>query len=121
MSEYHTGYRAFRREAIEPVNLEMNSDHFIFDQEILAQMVELKLRFEEIAVPTRYFAEASSASFLQSTRYGISLVWLLLRYLLHRKGIYRQRQFDSLLLRYQSPAGEVSGTGVATKPRDRSP
>ena len=121
MSEYHTGYRAFRREAIEPVNLEMNSDHFIFDQEILTQMVELKLRFEEIAVPTRYFAEASSASFLQSTRYGISLVWLLLRYLLHRKGIYRQRQFDSLLLRYQSPAGEVSGTGVATKPRDRSP
>ena len=100
MSEYHTGYRAFRSAALEAVNLEMNSDRFIFDQEIMAQMVELKLRFKEIAVPTRYFAEASSASFLQSVVYGLSLVWLMFRYFLHRKGICGQRQFDSLAQRY---------------------
>lgn len=111
MSEYHTGYRAFRRTALEAVNLEMNSDRFIFDQEIIAQMVELNLRFKEIPVPTRYFSEASSATFMQSVAYGLSLVWLLFRYLLHQKGIYRQRQFDSLTQRYGAPvATDATGT-----------
>ncbi len=110
LSEYHTGYRAFRREALESVNLEMNSDRFLFDQEILAQMVELKLRFREVPVPTRYFAEASTASFGQSTVYGVSILWLLARYLLHRWGIFRQRQFQSLTRRYRAmpaPAPEA--------------
>jgi hypothetical protein len=105
MSEFHTGYRAFRRQALDSVNLGMNSDKFIFDQEILAQMVELKFRITEVPVPTRYFAEASSASFGQSSVYGCSILWLLLRYLLHRTRLFPQRQFDSLALRYQgSPA-----------------
>jgi hypothetical protein len=104
MSEYHTGYRAFRREALESVNLEFNSDRFIFDQEIMAQLVELHFRITEVAVPTRYFAEASSASFWQSTRYGLSLLWLLARYSLHRSGAWKQRQFDSLKRRYQGQA-----------------
>jgi glycosyltransferase involved in cell wall biosynthesis len=101
LSEYHTGYRAFRREALESVNLEMNSDKFIFDQEILAQIVNVDMRIAEVPVPTRYFAQASSASFAQSSIYGVSILWLLVRYLLHRTGIH-QRQFDSLERRYQS-------------------
>ena len=104
LSEYHTGYRAFRREVLESVNLEMNSDKFIFDQEILAQIVSLNLRIAEVPVPTRYFAQASSASFLQSTRYGLSILWVLTRYLIHRSGILRQRQFESLERRYRSAA-----------------
>ena len=64
LAEYHTGYRAFRREALEFVNIEMNSDKFIFDQEIIAQIVNLKMRITEVPVPTRYFAQASSASFV---------------------------------------------------------
>jgi glycosyltransferase involved in cell wall biosynthesis len=107
LSEYHTGYRAFRREALESVNLEMNSDNFIFDQEILAQMVNVKLRIAEVPVPTRYFAQASSASFLQSCVYGTSILWLLTRYLLHRGGVVRQRQFDSLAMRYRSRNARV--------------
>lgn len=106
LSEYHTGYRAFSRKALESVNLEMNSDRFIFDQEILAQAVELKLRIAEAPVPTRYFPEASSASFGQSVAYGFSILWLLARYLLHRAGLVRQRQFDSLAERYQASAAE---------------
>jgi glycosyltransferase involved in cell wall biosynthesis len=102
LSEYHTGYRAFRREVLESVNLEMNSDRFIFDQEILAQIVNLKMRITEVPVPTRYFAQASSASFFQSCEYGLSILWLLLRYLLHRGGIFRQRRFESLGRRYRS-------------------
>jgi glycosyltransferase involved in cell wall biosynthesis len=101
LSEYHTGYRAYSRRALEQVNFEMNSDKFIFDQEIVAQFVAQRLRIAEIAVPTRYFAEASSASFVQSTIYGLSILWLLARNLLHNSGLVRQRQFDSLLGRYQ--------------------
>ncbi len=103
LSEYHTGYRAFRREALESVNLEMNSDQFIFDQEIVAQLVSADLKFAEIPVPTRYFPQASSASFIQSSIYGMAIVWLLLRYGLHRSRIVHQRQFDSLRRRYKSP------------------
>jgi glycosyltransferase involved in cell wall biosynthesis len=102
LSEYHTGYRAFRREVLESVNLQMNSDAFIFDQEILAQVVALGMRITEVPVPTRYFAQASSASFVQSSRYGMSILFLLARYLLHRRGALRQRQFDSLERRYRS-------------------
>ena len=58
LAEYHTGYRAFRREVLEQVNLQMNSDAFIFDQEIMAQIVEIKMRIAEVPVPTRYFAQA---------------------------------------------------------------
>jgi hypothetical protein len=104
LSEYHTGYRAFRRNVLESVNLQMNSDKFIFDQEILAQIVSLKLRITEVPVPTRYFAQASSASFLASTRYGLSILWVLARYMLHHSGILHQRQFESLERRYRSAA-----------------
>jgi glycosyltransferase involved in cell wall biosynthesis len=106
LSEYHTGYRAFRREALESVNLAMNSDNFIFDQEILAQLVDVKMRITEVPVPTRYFKQASSASFVQSSVYGISILWLLARYLLHRRGIVRQRSFQSLERRYRN-AGAI--------------
>ena len=104
LSEYHTGYRAFRREVLESVNLQMNSDKFIFDQEILAQIVSLKMRITEVPVPTRYFALASSATFWQSSRYGLSILWLLARYGLHRAGLMRQLQFESLDRRYHSAA-----------------
>jgi glycosyltransferase involved in cell wall biosynthesis len=101
LSEYHTGYRAFRREALESVNLSMNSDNFIFDQEILAQLVDIKMRITEVPVPTRYFKQASTASFLQSSIYGLSILWLLARYLLHRNGVLNQRRFQSLERRYR--------------------
>jgi glycosyltransferase involved in cell wall biosynthesis len=104
LAEYHTGYRAYRRDALEAVNVEMNSDNFIFDQEIVAQFVEARLRIAEVPVPTRYFPAASSASFLQSSIYGLSILWLLVRFLLHRAGLARSRQFESLRRRYSSAA-----------------
>lgn len=94
LAEYHTGYRAYRREALERVNLEMNSDNFIFDQEIMAQFVEAGLKIGEVPVPTRYFAAASSASFFQSSVYGLSILWLLARLWMHRHAGWRQRQFE---------------------------
>jgi glycosyltransferase involved in cell wall biosynthesis len=102
-SEYHTGYRAFRRSVLETVNYAMNSDGFVFDQDIVAQAVAANFRIAEIAVPTRYFAEASSASLVQSTIYGLRILALLARFELHKLGIRRSRQFESLQRRYSRP------------------
>jgi glycosyltransferase involved in cell wall biosynthesis len=99
-SEYHTGYRAFHSSVLETVNYVMNSDGFVFDQDIIAQAVAAKFRIAEIAVPTRYFAEASSASFVQSTVYGLKILSLLLKFELHKLGLHRSRQFESLPRRY---------------------
>jgi glycosyltransferase involved in cell wall biosynthesis len=109
-SEYHTGYRAFDRSLLETVNLSMNSDKFIFDQEIIAQAVAAGFTIEEIAVPTRYFPEASQIGFVASSIYGVRILSLLMRYTLHKTGIRRSRQFESLRRRYDRP-GTAQLTG----------
>jgi glycosyltransferase involved in cell wall biosynthesis len=101
LSEFHTGYRAYRREVLESIDFRANSDNFIFDQDIVVQVVEAGYRIKEIPVPVRYFPEASSAGLLASTRYGFSILWLVVRYRLHRAGIYRSRQFVSFRERYR--------------------
>ena len=108
LSEYHTGYRAYRREVLETVNFQLNADKFIFDQEIMAQFVEAGFRIAEVPVPTRYFAEASSAGFLPSLRYGFGILWLVARYLAHRSSLWPQRQFQSLRSRYREVASTES-------------
>jgi glycosyltransferase involved in cell wall biosynthesis len=100
LSEYHTGYRAFRREVLETVNFAANSDGFIFDQEIVAQVVASRFRIGEIAVPTRYFKEASQASFVASSVYGLRILTVCFWFVLHRRGIRRSRRFSSLRARY---------------------
>jgi glycosyltransferase involved in cell wall biosynthesis len=100
LSEFHTGYRAYRREVLEAINFRANSDQFIFDQEIVAQIVAGGFRIMDIPVPVRYFPEASSASFIDSTIYGLSILWLLLRYQLHRWGWLHSQQFEPHEKRY---------------------
>ena len=113
-SEYHTGYRAFDRSLLETVNFGMNSDKFIFDQEIIAQAVAAGFTIEEIAVPTRYFPEASQISFVASSVYGLRILSLLARYMLHKTGIRRSRQFESLRQRYDRPGtAQVTGRNSA--------
>jgi glycosyltransferase involved in cell wall biosynthesis len=101
LSEFHTGYRAFRREVLETVNFTANSDGFVFDQEIVGQVVAGGFRIAEIPVPTRYFPEASSASFVDSSIYGLRILSLLFWYGLHRWGLRRSRRFDSPHARYR--------------------
>jgi glycosyltransferase involved in cell wall biosynthesis len=100
LSEFHTGYRAYRREVLETVNFAMNSDGFVFDQEMIAQAVAAGFRIGEIPVPVRYFPDASSAGLVASTVYGLQILHLLARVLLHRAGVYRSRRLDSLRARY---------------------
>jgi hypothetical protein len=101
LSEYHTGYRAYSRQALEELPYLLNSDEFVFDQEILVQAADRGFRIKEVPVPTKYFLEASSANFVASCIYGLSILLLLIRYQMHRTGLWRQKQFDSLRARYQ--------------------
>jgi glycosyltransferase involved in cell wall biosynthesis len=72
LSEYHTGYRAFSRELLERIPLEVNSDDFVFDNQMLAQILWLGYRIAEVSCPTKYFAEASSINLARSIKYGFS-------------------------------------------------
>ena len=101
LSEYHTGYRAYAREFLERVPYRENSDKFVFDQEILVQAAHNGFRIREVAVPARYFPEASSASFVDSTIYGLRILALMTRYLLHRAGVVRGRHFEIYAARYR--------------------
>jgi hypothetical protein len=84
-SEYHTGYRAFSADFLRSVAFLRNSDEFVFDQEIFAQITARGARVTEIAIPTRYFHEASSVSFPTSVRYGLRTLVVLARYRVDRK------------------------------------
>ena len=93
LSEYHTGLRAYSRRLLEAIPYRLNSDDFVFDQELIAQVVAVGgLGVGEIAVPTRYFEEASSVGFRRSVVYGLSTLRVVARYLLHRSGIRRSRK-----------------------------
>lgn len=86
-SELHTGYRAYHRRVLEKVPFEKNSEDFVFDQHMIAQIVHFGFRMGEIPVPTRYFPEASSISFRRSVVYGFATLWTLFRYVLHKIGL----------------------------------
>jgi hypothetical protein len=95
LSEYHTGFRAFRREVLESLPLDANSDDFVFDNEMIAQTVFFGWRVGEISCPTRYFAEASSINFARSVKYGLGVLATSLKFRLHRLGIARTNLFKA--------------------------
>jgi glycosyltransferase involved in cell wall biosynthesis len=93
LSEYHTGYRAFSRKVLKNLNLEINSDDFVFDNEMLVQSHINGFRLGEISVPTKYFAEASSISFSRSVTYGLGVLRCSLEGALARMGLWRHPRF----------------------------
>jgi glycosyltransferase involved in cell wall biosynthesis len=95
LSEYHSGLRAYSRRYLESVNLEGNSDDFVFDTEIIAQGIWRGLRIQEIPIQTRYFPEASQIGFGRSVRYGFAVLGVLLRYKLQKGGLVRSPIFDA--------------------------
>jgi glycosyltransferase involved in cell wall biosynthesis len=84
LSEYHTGFRAYSRRLLETIPYHRNSDDFVFDQELVAQAVAAGFAIGEIAVPTRYFAEASSVGLRRSIVYGLATLRVCARFALHR-------------------------------------
>jgi len=95
LSEYHTGFRAYRREVLETIPYQRNSNSFTFDAQFLIQACYFGFKTGELPVPTRYFSEASSTNFFQSVGYGLGIMVTLLKYLLHKGGLKKSRLFLS--------------------------
>lgn len=91
LSEYHTGYRAFAASALKNINYKANSDDFIFDNEMIAQVFMKGYEIAEITCPTKYFPDASSIKFSRSMQYGIGVLRVSLQYCLHKWGIKTKR------------------------------
>ncbi|HKQ61652.1 MAG TPA: glycosyltransferase family 2 protein [Candidatus Polarisedimenticolaceae bacterium] len=93
LSEYHTGYRAYSRRLLERLPLAANSDDFVFDNQVLAQVLWMGYVVAEISCPTRYFAEASSINFRRSVRYGFGCLSTALQFFLARRRMIRVERF----------------------------
>jgi len=93
LSEYHTGYRAFSRELLEKLPIRYNSNDFVFDNQILAQIIWLGYTVAEISCPTKYFAEASSINVTKSIAYGIGCLWTATLFRLARMNIITSKLF----------------------------
>jgi glycosyltransferase involved in cell wall biosynthesis len=109
LSEYHTGLRAYSRRLLEAIPYRLNSDDFVFDQELVAQVVAAGMgrSIGEIGVPTRYFEEASSVNFQRSVVYGLSTLRVVLRFVLHR---FRIRRSKKLTARGSAPESTPPAT-----------
>ncbi|MEW6556611.1 MAG: glycosyltransferase family 2 protein [Elusimicrobiota bacterium] len=93
LGEFHSGFRAYSKKVIETMRWEDNSDDFVFDQQFLIEAVACKFRLGDIPVPAKYFKEASSINFLRSCKYGITALFFLFRFLLHKTNLLRQQIF----------------------------
>ncbi len=94
LSEYHTGYRAFSREVLLKLPLEENSNDFVFDNQILAQIVCFGYSIGEISCPARYFKEASSINFRRSVTYGLGVIQTSLQFFFQKHGWRNYRMFS---------------------------
>jgi glycosyltransferase involved in cell wall biosynthesis len=93
LSEYHTGFRAFSREVLLSINFQANSDNFVFDNQMLAQIFNAGFEIAEITCPTKYFKEASSINFMRSISYGLGVLSTSLKYFLHKYNIHHYEIF----------------------------
>jgi hypothetical protein len=93
LAEYHTGYRAFSGEVLKTVKYHLNSDDFVFDNEMIGQIFMNGFEIGEITCPTKYFEEASSINFARSSKYGLGVLRVSITYRLCKWGIYRSPIF----------------------------
>jgi glycosyltransferase involved in cell wall biosynthesis len=93
LSEYHTGYRAFSGEVIRNLNLEANSDDFVFDNQMLSQVVYAGYEIAEITCPTKYFEEASSINFRRSLKYGFGCLGVSMKHRLNKWGMMKSAMY----------------------------
>jgi len=94
LSEYHTGYRAFSGEVLRGINFNANSDDFVFDNEMLSQIIYAGFHIGEVTCPTKYFEEASSINFARSTKYGLGVLRVSFQHLFSKLGILKIRRLQ---------------------------
>lgn len=102
LSEFHTGYRAFSRELLENISFNEFSDDFVFDNQMLAQILWKEYMIAEVSCPTRYFEEASSINFRRSVRYGFGCLWTAILFRLCKKGLKKSPLFPQSLSKSNS-------------------
>ena len=93
LSEYHTGYRAFSREVLESINYEENSDNFVFDNQMLSQILYKGYDIGEVSCPTKYFDEASSINLKNSSIYGLGVLKVSLQHWFQKRGIINLKMY----------------------------
>ena len=93
LSEYHTGYRAFSKEALGSINYNINSDNFIFDNQLIAQLFMKGHEVAEVTCPTKYFKEASSINFKNSAIYGLGVLKVSFQYFFTKVGLRKAKIF----------------------------
>ena len=96
LSEYHTGYRAFSRTVLETINFNQNSDDFVFDNEMLSQIIYAGFDIGEVTCPTKYFKEASSINFRRSMKYGLGVLRVSFLHFLQRLGLLRLGMYQRM-------------------------
>lgn len=94
LSEYHTGYRAFSSIVLREVNYKKNSNDFIFDNEILSQILMKDFEISEVTCPARYFKEASSINFPRSVKYGLGILRVSIQHFLHKLGLIKISRYS---------------------------
>ena len=97
LSEFHTGYRAYRRDVLERLPLAVNSDDFVFDNQVLAEILWMGFSIGEVSCPTKYFAEASSINFGRSMKYGLGCLAVGVNYRLAKWGLRQSKMFPGQL------------------------
>jgi glycosyltransferase involved in cell wall biosynthesis len=119
LSEYHTGLRAFSRTLLLRLPLELNSDDFVFDNEVILQAIAAGARVGEVSCPTRYAGDSSSINFSRSVRYGLGVVRASLSFRLHRAGLMRARFLDFSHVRLDDGSASRGRVGtVGQAPRE---
>ncbi len=93
LSEYHTGYRAFDRDVLENINYNQNSDDFVFDNEMLSQIIFANYDIAEVTCPTKYFEEASSINLTRSTKYGLGVLRVSIGHFFQRLGLLKLNMY----------------------------
>ncbi len=96
LSEYHSGYRAFSSKVLEEIPYHLNSDDYIFDNQMLAQIFHAGIEVAEITCPTRYFEEASSINFNRSIKYGLGVLGVSVSYFLQKSGLWKFKIYDKI-------------------------
>jgi len=94
LSEYHTGYRAYDKKVLQSIAYNSNSDDFVFDNQLLAQIFNKGFEVAEITCPTKYFDDASSINFSRSVTYGLGVLKTSVQYFLHRNKIVKSHLFE---------------------------
>ena len=102
LGDFHSGFRAYRREVLETIPYQKNSNDFVFDSEFLAQAVHFGFKLGDIPVPVRYFDEASSINFRRSVTYGFATLNVLAKFWAQKTGIWRSPLFDPIPLPNES-------------------